>query len=327
MPHADRTASPLDPVLLAGSSPVARRLSAAIESAAAASCVLIESEAGLDTDTVAGAIHAHSRRPGRLVAVECRGVKPPLVERLLFGAGRRASREADAVGANSACAQAHGGTLYLGNVCELSPAAQSRLVRVARGDEMRIDGAGTPARVSIVAATTTDLQARVEDGQFHAELLEQFSQTRIAVPGLRRRVEDLPVIIDALLAEQCAAAGLPGRTVSAPAMSLLSSMPWPGNLVELRHAIAQLVSATVSNVIQVDDVLAHVHFHAALAPHSASGTLRAARRQFERDYIALILRQHHGRVGDAARALGIQRTNLYRKARQLGISVARPVQC
>jgi DNA-binding NtrC family response regulator len=326
MPHAERIVRTSEP-LLAGSSPAVRRLSEEIESVAAAPCVLIESEAGLETDIVAGAIHAQSRRAGRLVTVECRGVKPPLVERLLFGGTRRTSRDLDAVAADSALAQADGGTLYLGNVCELSPAAQSRLVRIARGDAMRIDGGAASARVSLVAATTTDLQARVDEGQFHADLLEQFSQARIAVPGLRRRVEDLPVIIDALLAEQCAAAGVSARVVTAPAMSLLSSMPWPGNLVELRHAIAQLVGATSCDSIDVQDVLAHVHFHAALAPHSASGTLRAARRQFERDYIALILRQHHGRVGDAARALGIQRTNLYRKARQLGISVARPVQC
>ncbi|MGH9349718.1 MAG: helix-turn-helix domain-containing protein [Vicinamibacterales bacterium] len=98
------------------------------------------------------------------------------------------------------------------------------------------------------------------------------------------------------------------------------------NLVELRQAIARIVGDMGGDLIQLEDVLAHVRFEGALAPHAPAGTLRSARRQFEREYITLVLRHHRGRVGDAARALGIQRTNLYRKARQLGITVARPAQ-
>lgn len=301
-----------EPAVLMGSSVAVRRLSDDIQSVATEPYVLIESEAGLDTDIVASTIHARSRRRGRYVAVECRAVRSQLVERTLFGSARRQSRNGNSIDANSALAQAGGGTLYLGNVCELSPAAQTRLLHV-RG-------------VAIVAATTADLGARVEEGRFDASLLEQLSRARIAVPGLRCRAEDLPLMIETLIAERCAEAGVAVKAVTDAAMSLLISMPWPGNLVELRHAIEQLVSVASSDVIEVEDILAHVQFQGALAPHSPSGTLRAARRQFERDYIALILRQHHGRVGDAARALGIQRTNLYRKARQLGISVARPVQ-
>lgn len=312
VPHAEPIVPQAEPAVLMGSSAAVRRLTDDIHSVVTEPYVLIESEAGLDTDIVASTIHARSRRRGRYVPVECRAVKSQLVERTLFGSARRQSRNGEALDASSALAQAAGGTLYLGNICELSPAAQARLVDV-RG-------------VAIVGATTADLEARVEEGRFHADLLEQLSRARIAVPGLRRRIEDLPLIIEALVAERCADAGVPVKTVTDAAMSLLISMPWPGNLVELRHAIAQLVSVAASTTIEVEDILAHVQFHGALAPHSPSGTLRAARRQFERDYIALILRQHHGRVGDAARALGIQRTNLYRKARQLGISVARPVQ-
>jgi DNA-binding NtrC family response regulator len=79
------------------------------------------------------------------------------------------------------------------------------------------------------------------------------------------------------------------------------------------------VAGAHADQIQLEDVLAHVRFDGALSPHAGAGTLRSARQQFERDYIAFVLQHHRGRVGDAARALGIQRTNLYRKARQLGI--------
>ena len=313
MPHAEPATMHTEPALLMGSSLAARRLANDIQSVAAEPYVLIESEAGLDTDILASTIHAQSRRRGRYVAVECRAVKSQLVERILFGAGRRLTHGSGAIDANSALGQAAGGTLFLGNVCELSSAAQSRLVDGSRG-------------VAIVAATTADLAARVEEGRFDAGLLEQLSRARLAVPGLRRRAEDLPLMIEALVAERCEAAGVAVKPVTDAAMSLLVSMPWPGNLVELRHAIEQLVSGASGDAIEVEDILAQVQFQGAFAPHSPSGTLRAARRQFERDYIELILRQHHGRVGDAARVLGIQRTNLYRKARQLGISVARPVQ-
>jgi DNA-binding NtrC family response regulator len=103
-------------------------------------------------------------------------------------------------------------------------------------------------------------------------------------------------------------------------------MPWRGNLVELRHAVSRLVTGLRGAVVELDDVLAQVRFDGALAPHAPTGTLRSARQQFERDYIALVLQHHRGRVGEAARTLGIQRTNLYRKARQLGIAVGRPGQ-
>lgn len=111
-----------------------------------------------------------------------------------------------------------------------------------------------------------------------------------------------------------------GKRLAPEAMALLAAIPWGDDLAELRDVLARLVAGVPREEIHLDDVLAHVR----LEPAPPSGTLRSARRQFERDYIALVLRHHRGSVGEAARALGIQRTNLYRKARQLGISVAQP---
>ena len=309
------------PRVLIGSSAAARRLADDIRAAGAASCALLETEAGLDALEIARVVHARSGRSGRFVAVECGAAEPAAVERELFGdVPQRAGGDVESITARSALAQARGGTLYLGDLPELSAATQARLARVARDGEARIGG-GAPARLDacLIGATSADPESDLAEGRLRRDLFRHLSRTRIVVPGLRRRAEDIPGILQAATAQICAEAGHAEMSFTQAAVTLLSAMPWRGNLAELRHAVARLVAASASAVIQLEDVLAHVRFDGALAPHAPAGTLRSARQQFERDYIALVLRHHRGRVGDAARALGIQRTNLYRKARQLGI--------
>lgn len=316
-----------DPVLLVGASAAARRLADDIRAAAGASRVLVECEAGFDAAEVARVVHARSGRRGSFVAVECAASEPAVVERELFGdVPRRTATDLESVGALCAVAQARGGTLYVGDLSELSAAAQARLARVARDGEVRIGGEPCALEVALIAASSADVDAEVGDGRLRRDLVRQLSRTRVIVPGLRRRAEDIPAMIDALVAEICETSGTARKSLTQSARTLLAAMPWRGNLVELRHAVARLVAAAAADAIQLEDVLAHVRFDGALAPHVLAGTLRSARQQFEREYIALVLRHHRGHVGDAARALGIQRTNLYRKARQLGISVARSVQ-
>jgi len=319
---------PVRPLVLLGSSAPARRLVEEIESAAGAGCVLIQGEAGLDLVEVARAIHGRSRRAGSCVELDCGAAEPLLVERELFGhPARRAAGDVEAIGTHSALARAAGGTLYLSDVTELSTAAQARLARVARDGEVWVGGADArPLDVCLIAALSGDLDAEINDGRLRRDLLRHFTRTRVVVPGLRRRAEDIPLMVHTLVTFLCDEARTERKTVTQAAVTLLAAMPWHGNLVELRHALGRIVGSVPGDRIQLEDVLAHVRFDTARAAHAPAGTLRAARQQFEREYIALVLRRHQGRVGDAARALGIQRTNLYRKARQLGISVVRPVQ-
>ena len=320
---ADTSATPL---VLVGSSTSARRLADDILAAADASCVLLESETGLDTIEIAREIHSQSRRPGTFLAVDCAAAEPGVIERELFGEPpRRALGDLEAVSPRSALATTRRGTLYLGDVAELSAAAQARLARVVRDGEVRIAGEAARLDLCLIAATAGDLESEVGEGRVRRDLARHMSRTRIVVPGLRRRAEDIPRMIEVLIAEYCEAAGTPHKSLTQAATTLLAAMPWRGNLVELRHAVGRLVASAGGDQIQLEDVLAHVRFDGALSPRAGAGTLRSARQQFERDYIALVLQHHRGRVGDAARALGIQRTNLYRKARQLGISVARTV--
>jgi DNA-binding NtrC family response regulator len=107
--------------------------------------------------------------------------------------------------------------------------------------------------------------------------------------------------------------------VSTHAADLLSALPWRGNLVELKTFLTALVGTVPGRLIRLSDVLANVRLDGAPSPFLYTGTLREAREHFEKDYVASVLRRHHGRMGEAAKALGIQRTNLYRKVRQLSL--------
>jgi two-component system nitrogen regulation response regulator NtrX len=308
-----------------GSSVLAKQLNADVRDAAAARTVLIEGDATLELVELARAIHLVSGRSGPYVVLDCGAAEPAIVERELFGdSPRRSGGDVEAISAQSALARACGGTVYLGDLPELSAAAQARLARIARDGEVRIGAAGRMLDLAVVAALSTDVDEEIGAGRLRRDLARHFTRARITVAPLRRRAEDIPAIIDALVAQLCARAGMEHKALTGAALTLLSALPWHGNLSELRRAISRLVSAAGSDPIDLADVLAHVRFDGALAPPAPAGTLRSARHQFERDYVALVLRHHHGRVGEAARTLGMQRTNLYRKARQLGISVARP---
>jgi DNA-binding NtrC family response regulator len=330
MPHAEAAPVPVarvSPLVLVGRSGAARRLADDIRAAADASCVLLDGEAGLDTIEIAREIHAVSGRPGAFLSIECGESEPASIERELFGdQARPAAGDLETFGERSALASARGGTLYLADLSELSAAAQARLARVVRDGEVRLAGEQCRLGACFVATTSANLDAEVREGRMRRDLARHISRTHVVVPPLRRRAEDIPAMIDVLIAARCDDAGIARKSLTQAATTLLAAMPWRGNLVELRHAVARLVTGASGEQIQLEDVLAHVRFDGALSPHARAGTLRSARQQFERDYIALVLQHHRGRVGDAARALGIQRTNLYRKARQLGISVARPVQ-
>jgi two-component system nitrogen regulation response regulator NtrX len=114
--------------------------------------------------------------------------------------------------------------------------------------------------------------------------------------------------------------GIAPKVCSRAALVMLSALPWPDNGRELRALLETLASSVSKPVIQLDDLFEHVHLDGLAARVEAGGTLRDAKARFERDWISAVLMKHHGRVGEAAKALGIQRTNLYRKVRQLKVA-------
>ena len=142
----------------------------------------------------------------------------------------------------------------------------------------------------------------------------------IDMPPLRRRREDIPAIARDLLRDICATKQLPSKTLSRPALSLLAALPWHGNVTEMRAPLESIVNGPeTARTIALEDIVSQLHLNGG-TPVPRGATLKAARAQFEREYIAAALEDSHGRISAAAGVLGLRRTNLYRKIRSLRIS-------
>jgi two-component system nitrogen regulation response regulator NtrX len=172
-----------------------------------------------------------------------------------------------------------------------------------------------------MAGVDPGFESALHDGRVREDLFRRLSVISIDVPPLRNRREDIPALANYFVREICARLRLPPKTLSRPALALIAALPWRGNAVELRTLLESVVvDLQGGRGIGLEDVLAHVRLDGGAAVYSSGGTLRQARARFERDYIATVLEQHHGRMSDAAKALGLQRTNLYRKMRSLRVN-------
>jgi DNA-binding NtrC family response regulator len=280
-------------------------------------------------------VHASAQQAsGAFVAVYCDTFAPADADAILFGLPAGQRNDGGAAGAprgryervwpGGALHEAVNGTLYLRRIEEMPERTQSRLARVLRDGEALIGASNTPARLNIrpVAAVDLGFEREVSDGRIRPDLHKRFAATTITVPPLRERREDIPALASHFAACAAMEAGLPPKALSAPALSLLAAMPWRGNARELLDLIGPLVTATPDPEIGLEDLLQHLNLEdkAASPPAMrAAATLREARARFEREYIAAVLAQHKGRIPEAARSLGIQRTNLYRKLRSLRV--------
>jgi DNA-binding NtrC family response regulator len=277
--------------------------------------VLITAEPGLDAEAVARVIHHRSvRRAHPFVVLACDGASAPALEKQLIG-GPPPARSADveSIAQSSALSRAAGGTLFLAGVNEMSAPLQRRLVRLLRDGEVRVARRAAPMvlDVRVIGAVEDRLDAGLRE-----ELLRRLPLT-VEVPALRQRREDVQVIAEAMLADRHDQRGF-----TPAALTVLTALPWRRNTAELARLIDRLTSTgSRSHPILQEDVLAEVQLDRA--PARPTGSLRDARRQFEREFIASVLRDHAWQMRDAARALGIERANLYRKARQLGIPLRR----
>ncbi len=314
-----RDASDQRPLALSGPSAAAERARAAFTVAAGSSApALIVADRGLDAASIARAIHESSRPGTPLIVIDCAATDPEQIERELFGAPARpdARGHVDAVGSSSALLRVRGGTLHLEHVLDLPAATQRRLARILRDREVSVGGRRQPLRARIIGDAPASVAVEVGEGHFRSDLFRRLSQTCIAVPGLRERPEDIPALAVRLATEL--RGGQPPAFTQA-ALTVLSAPAWPGNLDELRLVLDRILRAVPAGSIRQEDVLAHLPITGAFARIGPQTSLREARRQFEREYIASVLERHRWRMSDAARTLGIERANLYRKTRQLGI--------
>lgn len=307
------------PVPLLGPSDGARRARQALDAASGCGApVLVLAEAGCRPLTVAESLHARTRPGQPLIPLDCGATEPADIDRRLFGTRprRTTAHHLETIGADAALVSAGAGMLFLDNIDELPASAQRRLARVLRDGEARLTSrqhtVGLPFR--LIASTARDLEGEVKDGRFRQDLLRRFASCRVTVPALRQRAVDLGAIIERLVAD----AKQTRRSFTQPAITVLAALPWARNIDELDGVLAKVL-ATAGAIVTQEDVLAHLPIDGAFARFDLTASLRDARRRFERDYIAAVLERHQWRMSQAAQTLGIERANLYRKTRQLGI--------
>jgi DNA-binding NtrC family response regulator len=267
-------------------------------------------EPGLDAAAVARVIHdGSSRASAPFTAVDCARSDVARLEHDIFGDGKR------------------GGTLLLTDLEELPTPLQARLARVLRDGQVDVDafGRGRTFDVRLIAGISGNVDDAVREGTLRRDLCGRFGM-RIDVPPLRQRPADIPMLIGCLIGDAASAARIPVPTFAREALTLLSALPWRRNFDELREVLDVLVRAAVGGTVHLEDVLAHIPVEPVTTGQTGARSLREARLSFERHYIASVIHRHRGRMEDAARALGMQRTNLYRKVRQLGLGSARGTQ-
>ncbi len=305
---------------LIGSSPKFLTLLESVGIVAPADCaVLIRGETGTGKELIAQAIHAASgRRQQRFVAVNCAAIPAPLLESELFGYERGAFTGAIAQRAGRFQA-ADRGTLFLDEIGELPLELQPKLLRAIQEQEINRLGSSQPTRVDvrIVAATNQNLQQMVMERRFRMDLFYRLNVFPIAVPPLRERVGDIPLLVDHFFRSFARRHGKTIARVPREVMSVLETYPWPGNIRELENFIERSVILTTGEELQapVGDLMNKP------LPAPAVRTLADA----DRAHILAALQETKwvvgGRNGAAAR-LGVARTTLIAKMRKLGITKA-----
>ncbi len=276
--------------------------------AASADPVLVEGETGTGKEVVAQLLHERSGRTGKIVGLNCAAIAPDLVESELFGHSKGAFS-----GSSSSRAglfrSAHGGTLLLDEIGELPPALQAKLLRVIETGEVRGVGEDVPARVDvrIVAATNKNLDAMVAGGEFRGDLLHRIAATRVRLPSLDARREDLPVLAEHFLSGS-------GVGLGAAAAEALFARSWPGNVRELRNTVR--VAATAAKRAGRDRLLPDDLSTAEPVASGADGD------ESLRSRLVAALAAADGNVTRAAREVGMARSGLYESLKRLRLNPA-----
>jgi DNA-binding NtrC family response regulator len=316
------------PASLAGPSPEAVRARLAFEAAAGERTpLLIIAEEGFDTRDIAQRIHEASRPGAPFVSVDSAHADPADVEIALFGSRARPGAHAvEVLGSSAAVLQAGRGTLFVQDIGDLPSAVQRRLARLLRDGEARPAGkVPVPVQARVIASAAPGIDTEVREGRVRADLYRRLAVQELAVPPLAGRPADFPALVPLMAGAISSRLGRPTPTFTQSALTVLAALPWRRNMQELGALLERAVRAGTGEIRQ-EDVLAQLSFEGALARRPPSASLREARLRFERDYIAAVLEHHQWRMSDAARTLGIERANLYRKTRQLGISRAAPAR-
>jgi two-component system nitrogen regulation response regulator NtrX len=214
---------------------------------------------------------------------------------------------------------ADGGSIFLDEVGDLHGASQAKLLRVLQEGEFHRVGGEQPVRVSVrvVSATNRNLEEMVAQGKFREDLYYRLCVVPIRVPALRERPEDIPQLAGYFLDEFCRRNNFRPKRLEQDALELLERHHWPGNARELRNAVERMAILTQGDALAASSVPIEIKMS---RDNSARSSVQQARETAERDHIVKALDSAGWNVSSAARALGMERTNLHKRIRALGIT-------
>ena len=279
--------------------------------------VLLTGESGTGKELLAAHIHRESPfSSGPFVKVNCAAIPTELIESELFGHEKGAFTGAAAM-RRGKFELADGGTIFLDEVGDLHEASQAKLLRVLQDGELQRVGGEQTIRVAarVVSATNRRLDEMVAGGAFREDLYYRLSVVPIRVPPLRERLEDVGELAAYFLAEFCARNNFRARDIEADVLTILGRYSWPGNVRELRNVVERMAILTSGTRLTVESIPMELR-----QPRPArAGGLQEARDAAERDRILRALDQTDWNVSGAARVLGVERTNLHKRIRALGL--------
>ncbi len=285
--------------------------------------VLLIGESGAGKELLAAHIHQSSPfASGPFVKVNCAAIPTELLESELFGHEKGAFTGA-AAARRGKFELADGGTIFLDEVGDLHAASQAKLLRVLQEGEFHRVGGEQTLRVSVrvISATNRDLAALVAQDRFREDLYYRLSVVPIRVPPLRERPEDIRPLAQYFLEDFCARNNFRPKCIDPGVFALLERYHWPGNARELRNAVERMAILSPGDRLEPDSVPVEIRM---ARPSGARSSVQEARESAERDQILRALEETGWNVSAAARSLGMERTNLHKRIRVLGLARERP---
>ncbi len=300
-----------------------KKVMAQVERVAASETrVCILGETGTGKELVARTLHEKSPRAGGpFVTLNCAAVPAELIESELFGhekgsftgaAGRHLGK----------FEQAGGGTIFLDEIGDMPLAMQAKLLRVLEESEVERIGGEKPIRVDarVIVATHRNLETLVKEGKFRQDLFHRVYVFPLALPPLRERREDIPRLVESFARQVCSQNGWKPVPFSSEALGALQAYSWPGNVRELRNVVERVMLLAMSGEVDLKTVQLAIPEQSAV--QAASGSLADRVQGFERDVILAELKRNGNHITNTAKALGLERSHLYKKAEQVGIDLS-----
>jgi DNA-binding NtrC family response regulator len=308
------------------SGPAMERLMAQVERVAASETrVAIQGETGTGKELIARTIHQKSaRRAAPFVTLNCAAVPAELIESELFG-HEKGSFTGAATRHIGKFEQAGGGTLFLDEIGDMPLAMQSKLLRVLEEGEIERVGGDKPIVVDarVVVATHRNLEEMVRQGTFRADLFHRIYVFPIALPPLRERIEEIPALAKFFAAQVASQNGWRQKHFSPESLEILQRYGWPGNVRELRNVVERVLLLSGAETITAEELnlALPASRNGEAISSTGSGPLAQRLESFEREVLLSELRRHHHHMTNTARALGLERSHLYKKCQQLGINI------